>query len=85
MKVFLTERSVKKINILRGDYMNELDELVCGENVPSFLGGLCEDAPYGGSVEIAMLEHVRRLERTSINSQRGGGGEFTIVFFFFHL
>ena len=50
---------MKKINILRGDYKKELEELIDERNVPSLFGGLCEDAPYGSQVE--MLAHVRKM------------------------
>ena len=37
VKVFLTERSVVKINILRGDYKKELEELIDERNVRNFI------------------------------------------------
>ena len=59
VRPFLTERSVNKISILRGNYQNELGKLVDEDSIPQMFGGKCRKAPYGGSLEIAMREHVR--------------------------
>ena len=61
VKVFLSERSLKKISILRGNYKEELEALVNVEAVPVCFGGECENAPYGGALEVAMQEHVDRM------------------------
>ena len=63
VRPFLTERSVKKIAILRGNYAEELNALVAAENIPQMFGGECENAPYGGSVEVAMREQVEKYLR----------------------
>jgi hypothetical protein len=65
VKVFLSERSLKKISILRNNYQEELNRLVQVECVPVEFGGLDESAPYGGQVELAMKAHVKKINESN--------------------
>ena len=60
VRPFLTERSVKKIAILRGNYEEELGALVAAENIPQMFGGKCEKGMYAGNVEVAIREKVEK-------------------------
>ena len=62
VKTFLTERSVAKINILKGNYEEELRELIDSENIPVLYGGECGQAPYNGELEVAMQKHVDAMQ-----------------------
>ena len=47
IKVFLDEKTVKKINILGSSYQKELDKYIAPENLPDFLGGKVTSQDYG--------------------------------------
>ncbi|KAL3737976.1 hypothetical protein ACJRO7_019497 [Eucalyptus globulus] len=48
LKAFLDARTLAKITVLGGDYLNVLVEVIDPVNLPSFLGGNCTCADYGG-------------------------------------
>ena len=47
VKLFIDEKTKKKIQILKGDYIKELTEYVAIEDLPDFLGGKATVADYG--------------------------------------
>jgi hypothetical protein len=70
VKGLLTARSVAKINILRGDYLNELNELVHMNDIPVIFGGQCTLAPYNGALEIEMKKHVDLINQNFSKDSR---------------
>lgn len=47
IKVFLDEKTVKKIHILGSSYQKEMDKFIAPENLPDFLGGKVTSQDYG--------------------------------------
>ncbi|KAF8019334.1 hypothetical protein BT93_G0112 [Corymbia citriodora subsp. variegata] len=48
LRAFLDARTLAKIKVLGGDYLNDLLEVIDPINLPSFLGGNCTCSDYGG-------------------------------------
>lgn len=48
VKGFLDEKTRKKIKIIGSNFLPTLREFVEDENIPTFLGGKCTCAEYGG-------------------------------------
>jgi len=47
IKLFLDEKTVKKIHILGSGYRKEIDQFIAQENLPDFLGGKVTSKDYG--------------------------------------